>query len=138
MDVVQIPRGVAVVAETTWAAIKGRDALAVEWDEGAAERRGSEQILAEYRALLGQPEAAVARSDGDPQAALEAAGAERRLEAVFEFPYLAHAALEPMNAVALAARRPRRGLGRPPDAGPLPGGRAPGSPSCRSSRCGCT
>jgi isoquinoline 1-oxidoreductase subunit beta len=100
VDVVEIPRGVAVVAETTWAAIKGRDALTVEWDEGAAERRGSEQILAEYKALLGQPEAAVARSDGDPQAALEAAGGARRLEAVFEFPYLAHAALEPMNAVA--------------------------------------
>ena len=99
VDVVEIPRGVAVVAETTWAAIKGREALTVEWDESAAERRGSEQILAEYKALLDKPEAAVARNDGDPQAAL-AAGAGRRLEAVFEFPYLAHAALEPMNAVA--------------------------------------
>jgi isoquinoline 1-oxidoreductase beta subunit len=41
VDVVEIPRGVAVVAETTWAAIKGREALKVEWDESAAERRGS-------------------------------------------------------------------------------------------------
>jgi isoquinoline 1-oxidoreductase beta subunit len=97
VDVVEIPRGVAVVAETTWAAIKGREALKVEWDESAAERRGSAQLLAEYRGLLDRPEAAVARNDGDPGAAL---GQGRKLEAVFEFPYLAHAALEPMNAVA--------------------------------------
>ncbi len=96
-DVVEIPRGIAVVATTTWAAIKGREVLSVEWDESGAERRGSEALAAEYRKLLDATDAATARRDGDPAAAL-AAG--QKHEAVFEFPYLAHAALEPMNAVA--------------------------------------
>ena len=91
-------RGVAVVAQSTWAAIKGREALVVEWDESAAEQRSSAEITAAYKALLDGPDVAVARNDGDVAAAL--AAGHRRLEAEFEFPYLAHAALEPMNAVA--------------------------------------
>src|SRR4051794_3165259 len=94
VEVVEIPRGVAVVAETTWAAIKGRDALTVEWDDSATERRGSEQILAEYKALLDKPEAAVARSDGDPQAALAAGG--RPPEAGVEVSHPAPAAPQPV------------------------------------------
>ena len=51
VDVVEIPRGVAVVAKDTWAALKGRDALTVEWDESGAETRGSsDTLLAEYKA----------------------------------------------------------------------------------------
>ncbi len=95
-DVVEIPRGVAVLAEGFWAAEKGRDALTVEWDESAAETRGTDQIFAEYRALLDEP-GAVARKDGDPEAAL--AGAAKVLEADFEFPYLAHAPMEPLDCV---------------------------------------
>src|SRR5262249_45289449 len=49
--VVQIPSGVAVVADNTWAAMKGREALTVEWDDSRAEKRGSKDILEEYRAL---------------------------------------------------------------------------------------
>ena len=98
VDVVEIPRGVAVVAETTWAAIKGREALTVDWDESGAETRGSDELLAEYRQRLEGGEVAVTRETGDFPGAL-ASGA-KRVEAVFEFPYLAHAALEPMNAVA--------------------------------------
>ena len=52
VDVVEIPRGVAVVAKSTWAAIKGRRALEVEWDESAAETRGSQELLEHYRAAL--------------------------------------------------------------------------------------
>ena len=95
-DVVQIPRGVAVLARDTWTAFKGREALAVEWDESKAETRSTEAIFAEYRPLLdkaGTP----ARSDGDAEAAL--ADAAQVVEADFEFPFLAHAAMEPMNAV---------------------------------------
>jgi isoquinoline 1-oxidoreductase beta subunit len=98
VDVVQITRGVAVVAQTTWAAIKGRDALKVDWDESGAERRGTEDLLAAYRTKLRGGGAAVARNDGNVEQALKAGG--KKLEAVFEFPYLAHAAMEPMNAVA--------------------------------------
>ena len=98
VDVVQIPRGVAVVATDTWTAMKGREALKVEWDDSKAEKRGTAAILAEYRELAKRPEAKVARKDGDVEAAL--AGAAKVLEASFEFPYLAHAAMEPMDAVA--------------------------------------
>jgi isoquinoline 1-oxidoreductase beta subunit len=94
-DVVQIPRGVAVVAQNTWAALKGREALSVTWDESAAETRGSAELLAEYRAAAARP-GRVAAARGDAPAAL-AAG--RVVEADYAFPYLAHAALEPLDAV---------------------------------------
>ena len=94
--VVVVPQGVAVLAETFWAAKKGRDALAVEWDETAAEKRGSAEILAEYRALLDEPGAEF-RRDGDAAAAL--AGAARVVTADYEFPYLAHAPMEPLGCV---------------------------------------
>ena len=51
VDVFQIPTGVAVTAQDTWAARQGRDALKVEWDDAKAERRGSDAILADYQAL---------------------------------------------------------------------------------------
>ncbi|HEX5091258.1 MAG TPA: xanthine dehydrogenase family protein molybdopterin-binding subunit [Burkholderiales bacterium] len=88
--------GVAVLAEDYWAAKKGRDALSIEWDESAAFRLGSDEIMAEYRRLAGSP-GTVARNDGDADKAL--AGAARVLEAAYEFPYLAHASMEPMNCV---------------------------------------
>jgi isoquinoline 1-oxidoreductase beta subunit len=98
VDVVQTPRGVAVVADHMWAAIKGREAVTVEWDETKAEKRGSAEILAEYRAAAPNPGKAIARNDGDADKAF--ASAASVIEATFEFPYLAHAALEPLNAVA--------------------------------------
>lgn len=97
VDVVQISRGVAVVAENTWAAMRGRDALKVEWDDARAEKRSSADRLAEYRALADRP-GTVAADRGDAQAGL--ARAARVIEAVYEFPYLAHAAMEPLDAVA--------------------------------------
>jgi isoquinoline 1-oxidoreductase subunit beta len=98
VDVVEIPRGVAVVAENSWAAIKGKRALKIEWDESAAETRGSQDLLEHYRIALEQGDAVVARQDGDADKALSRAATV--IDAQFEFPYLAHAALEPMNAVA--------------------------------------
>jgi isoquinoline 1-oxidoreductase subunit beta len=96
VEVVQIPSGVAVLAKDTWSAKKGRDALAVEWDESAAFKLSSEQILAHYRELAQSP-GAVASREGDADQALSAA--TRTLEASYDFPYLAHAAMEPMNCV---------------------------------------
>ncbi len=95
-DVVRIGSGVAVVATSFWAAKKGRDALRVTWDDSAAEKRGSAELLAEYRALAARP-GAVARRDGDAERAL--AGAARTLAAEFAFPYLAHAPMEPLDCV---------------------------------------
>lgn len=97
-DVVVVPQGVAVLARTTYAAMKGREALKVEWDESKAEKRGTAALLAEYREQLGKP-GAVAESEGDVAQALSQPGV-KVVEADFEFPYLAHAPMEPMNAVA--------------------------------------
>ena len=98
VDVVQTPRGIAVVGEHMWAALKGRDAVTVQWDETDAEARGTEEIMAEYRELAAGAPAAMAVDEGDAAAAL--AGAAKVIEARYEFPYLAQAALEPLNAVA--------------------------------------
>jgi isoquinoline 1-oxidoreductase beta subunit len=98
VDVVETPRGVAVVGEHMWAAIKGREAVTVEWDETDAEKRGTPELMSTYRDLAGKTPAAFARKDGDADPAF--ASAAKVIEATFEFPYLAHAALEPLNAVA--------------------------------------
>jgi isoquinoline 1-oxidoreductase beta subunit len=95
-DVVAIPSGVAVLAQDFWSAKKGRDALTVEWDEGEAFKRGTDEIMAQYRELARRP-GTVARHDGDANSAL--ASAHTSLAADYEFPYLAHAAMEPMNCV---------------------------------------
>ena len=98
VDVVETPRGIAVVAKTYWQALQAREHLEVEWDESTAETRGSDELLAEYRRAAegtGTP----VHAHGDAAAAL--ANAAVTVEAEFEFPYLAHAAMEPLNAVAL-------------------------------------
>ncbi|MCA1440908.1 xanthine dehydrogenase family protein molybdopterin-binding subunit [Ensifer sp. IC4062] len=98
VDVVETPRGIAVIGEHMWVAIKARDAVTVEWDETAAEKRGTNELMSMYRDLAKKPPAAVARKDGDTEAAF--ASATKVIEGSFEFPYLAHAAMEPLNAVA--------------------------------------
>jgi isoquinoline 1-oxidoreductase subunit beta len=96
-NVVQVPTGVAVVATGFWAARKGREALRVTWDESRAERRGTEELYAAYRTLATRP-GKPARRVGDTASALS--GATKIVEAVYEFPYLAHAPMEPLDAVA--------------------------------------
>jgi isoquinoline 1-oxidoreductase beta subunit len=95
--VVQIERGVAVVADGFWPAKKGREALEVVWDEGPLATLDSRTQLEQY-AELAKKQGAVARKDGDVTAALGKAA--RKLEAVYDLPYLAHATMEPMNCVA--------------------------------------
>src|SRR5207253_8462034 len=94
--VVAVPSGVAVVATGFWAARKGREALRVTWDESRAETRGTDELYAAYRVLAGRP-GTPARREGDVDGALRSAA--RVLEAVYEFPYLAHAPMEPLDAV---------------------------------------
>jgi isoquinoline 1-oxidoreductase beta subunit len=96
VDVLQIPSGVAVLAADFWSAKKGRDLLEVDWDESKAVRHSSTNLVDEYRALADKSGPA-ARNDGDAGAAL--AGAAKVIEATYEFPYLAHATMEPMNCV---------------------------------------
>jgi isoquinoline 1-oxidoreductase beta subunit len=91
-----VPRGVAVVGKSFWAAKQGRDALHVDWDDTEAEKRSSAAIMAEYRRLAEQP-GKPERRTGDVAAALGSAA--KSLSAVYEFPYLAHAPMEPLDAV---------------------------------------
>ncbi|MDD5250837.1 MAG: xanthine dehydrogenase family protein molybdopterin-binding subunit [Rhodocyclaceae bacterium] len=99
VDVVAVPSGVAVLGRDFWSAKRGRDVLKVVWDEAAAFRLGTPEIVSRYQALLDQP-GIVARKDGDAAAAL--AGAAKRLTADYSFPFLAHAAMEPLNCVIRA------------------------------------
>jgi isoquinoline 1-oxidoreductase subunit beta len=94
IDVKQIPSGLAVYADGTWPALKAREALKITWDDRAAEKRSSSQLVKEYRALSRKP-GTVAGQHGDVDAAL--AAAERVIEAEFVFPYLAHAPMEPLD-----------------------------------------
>jgi isoquinoline 1-oxidoreductase beta subunit len=97
VDVVQIPRGVAVVGRDLWSAKKGREVLKVTWDESAAEKRGTAELLAEYRRLAAGEKAVTVSKSGNVDAALRRA--HKVIEAEFEFPYLAHAPMEPLTAV---------------------------------------
>lgn len=101
VDVVGIPSGVAVLAKDFWSAKTGREALTVEWDEIHAFTLGSPEILAQYKELAKQP-GTIARKGGDAEGALGTAA--KRLEAAYEFPYLAHATMEPMNCVVKLGR----------------------------------
>ena len=89
---------VAVVADTWWQAKVALDALTIEWDGGANTKVSSETIAATLKAGLDAPEAFVGNRAGDAQAGL--AGAARRVEAVYGYPYQNHATMEPMNATA--------------------------------------
>ena len=100
-DVVQVPSGVAVVADHFWAAKLGRDALKIEWNPGPNQNLDSAKMREQFRSLALTP-GAVAREAGDAGAALEKAGTV--IEAEYAVPYLAHAAMEPLNcAVKIGA-----------------------------------
>ncbi|MFI5372919.1 MAG: xanthine dehydrogenase family protein molybdopterin-binding subunit, partial [Candidatus Eisenbacteria bacterium] len=97
LDVVRVGDAVAVVATDTWAAMEGRRALDVRWDEG----EGATFDSREYRgrlADLARSGGVVGRNVGDVDAAMT--GAAKRLEALYEYPFYVHAPLEPMNALA--------------------------------------
>ncbi len=96
LDVVEISGGVAVVAESTWAAFQGAEALDITWSRGGFSMNSAE-ITADLERLT-ENEGAIVRDDGDAQTAL--AQATRRIEATYEAPYLAHATMEPMNCTA--------------------------------------
>jgi isoquinoline 1-oxidoreductase beta subunit len=96
-QVVQISSGVGVVADGYWAARRGREALRIVWDEGPNATLTSADISRGYAQLAQQP-GKVARRDGDPDKGLGEAA--RKIDAVYEVPFLAHATMEPMNCTA--------------------------------------
>jgi isoquinoline 1-oxidoreductase beta subunit len=96
VDVVVVPNGIAVLAKDTWSANQGRLLLKIVWDDSAAEKRSTKQILADYKATA-QKEGSPAAIKGNSKSAM--ASAAKMVEAEYVFPYLAHAPMEPLNAV---------------------------------------
>lgn len=88
--------GIAVLATDFWTAKKARDLVTVEWDESSAYKGSTTELFTEYRNLATKPGASAKRV-GDADAALAAAA--QVVEATYEFPYLAHASMEPLNCV---------------------------------------
>ncbi|MBA5639873.1 xanthine dehydrogenase family protein molybdopterin-binding subunit [Duganella sp. LX20W] len=86
--------GVAVIADGYWPAKQGRDALQVDWDTSAVEKISSDKQLADYKALAQTPGTVAKQADTSRLAA-----APKKITAVYEFPYLAHAPMEPLNCV---------------------------------------
>jgi isoquinoline 1-oxidoreductase beta subunit len=96
IEVLEIPadrggRGIAVIAEGYWPAKQGRDALGIEWNLDGVGKLDSAAQLAEFAELSKTP-GAVART-----AAPKPGSAAKTISAVYEFPYLAHAPMEPIN-----------------------------------------
>jgi len=96
VDVIEIDTGIAVLAKDLWSAKQARDQLLIEWDDSNAFTGSSRELLDQYHQLTQQP-GMVARNDGDIAATLTG---DKIIEASFEFPFLAHATMEPMNCVA--------------------------------------
>lgn len=97
VDVRPIPGGVAVYAANTWAAMRGREALVIEWSDSPDKHFSTEALRREYQQLCGVP-GAIAGRRGDALAALR--GAAKSFDVQYELPYLAHAPMEPLNCLA--------------------------------------
>jgi len=90
--------GVAIVADSTWNALRARKALKVEWDEGEGANHSWAGFTAQAHAAARNPGTATLRKDGDVAAAL--AGAARSVEATYSYPFISHASMEPQNCTA--------------------------------------
>ena len=90
--------GVVVLADNSWAAMEGRRALKIVWDEGPNASESSETLHKQFLENAAKP-GKIVRNDGDADAVL--AGSEKRVEATYEFPFAAHATMEPMNCTVL-------------------------------------
>lgn len=93
-DVLATSHGVAVVADTTWAAMQGRKALTIHWDEGAGASVSSASIRQMFVDRI-RDKGVPARKEGNAEAGM--AKAARKIEAVYEVPFLSHTPMEPMN-----------------------------------------
>jgi isoquinoline 1-oxidoreductase beta subunit len=97
-DLAGLSSGVAIVADSWWRANKARELLKVQWSEGEFANHSSEGYHATAKTLSGSAPAKVLRKDGDPDAALT--GAAHVVEAVYSYPFVSHAPLEPQNCTA--------------------------------------
>ncbi len=99
-DVFAMSAGIAVIAEDSWTALRGRDALRIQWQAGEGTDISDEAIADRLREHLHMDGAGVARDDGNVLAMLTEASPEDVRSAVYEVPFVTHAPLEPMNCIA--------------------------------------
>lgn len=90
--------GVAVVADSTWAAIQGKKALKVEWDDTGFEHLNTEDIYKRQKEALQTQEGLSFKKQGDPAGIIEKAG--KKIDVMYETPYQYHACMEPLNCIA--------------------------------------
>ncbi len=98
IDVVQVPSGIAVLANHYWAAKNGRDALDISWDNGAGKALDTVALRRDYAALA-KTRGAIAKTAGDVDAVLGASGT--KVDAEYDVPFLAHAPMEPLNCTVV-------------------------------------
>ncbi|MEO6976820.1 MAG: molybdopterin cofactor-binding domain-containing protein [Mucilaginibacter sp.] len=93
-----IREGIAVVADSTWAAMQGRKALRVEWDDSGFEHVNTADLFKRQEELLKKEEGLFAKKQGDPDKAIEQSA--KKIDVIYQTPYQAHSAMEPLNCVA--------------------------------------
>jgi len=108
IDVFEIPAvadvhscgGVAVVADSTWVAMKARKALKIDWELGPRATESSESLRKQFRRLVDSPQKVVL-NQGDADSVISAAPQAKKVEADYELPFQAHACMEPMNCTVV-------------------------------------
>lgn len=90
--------GVAVVANSTWAAMQGKKALKVEWDDSGFEHINTSDIYQRQQEMLQNQEGLFAKKQGDPDAILKQA--KKTIDVVYQTPYQSHSCMEPVNCIA--------------------------------------
>jgi len=90
--------GVAVIANSTWAAMQGRKALKVEWDDSGFEHVNTTDIYKQQEELLKSKEGLSLKKQGDPDSII--GKADKKIDVIYQTPYEAHACMEPLNCIA--------------------------------------